>query len=65
MTNHTKTATTCDRETIARDHYEASRRRVRGRPSWGNLDPKCSYDMGMKSYAYECADKILAEKGAS
>ena len=47
-----------DIESKAREIYEASRKRVGGRPKWENLgdDP---YDQGMKQAAYSQAREDL------
>lgn len=50
------TATTVDTiEDMAREHYEAARKRVSGRPAWEDLNPNDDYDMGMREYAMEQA----------
>lgn len=49
-------------EAAAHQHYEASRRRVAGRPAWGALNPRDAYDLGMIEHAYAEGRRILAEK---
>lgn len=46
---------------IARGLYEASRKRVSGRPSWDRLNPKDAYDMGMRDTAIRAARIQLGE----
>ncbi|TLX12104.1 hypothetical protein [Rhizobium sp. MHM7A] len=38
-------------EAKAREIYEASRKRVSGRPAWERLNPSDPYDMGMRETA--------------
>jgi|DEB0MinimDraft_10_1074344.scaffolds.fasta_scaffold409886_2 hypothetical protein len=47
-------------EAAAKEFYEASRRKVSGRPPWDRLNPKDPYDMGMKQRAYDEANKALS-----
>ncbi|WP_158285732.1 hypothetical protein [Pseudohoeflea suaedae] len=49
-------------EQVARQLYEDGRKRVSGRPAWENLDPRCPYDMGMRSVAIERATRELASE---
>jgi hypothetical protein len=51
-------------EAAARDHYEAARRRVAGRPAWEHLDPNDPYDMGMRGCAIAQARANLARADA-
>ena len=44
-----------DLEPLARQLYEASRKRVSGRPAWERLNQNDPYDMGMRSMAFEKA----------
>ena len=47
-------------EAEARKYYEASRKRVGGRPPWERLNPSDAYDMGMRDHAIEQAKRALA-----
>lgn len=53
------TADTAAIEAKAREHYEASRKRVSGRPAWERLNPADPYDMGMRETAISRARKDL------
>ena len=44
----------------AESHYMTFGRRVSGRPTWANLDPNCSYDMGMRQHAIDEVTKAAA-----
>lgn len=46
-------------EAKARELYEASRKRVSGRPTWEHLDQTDPYDMGMRSHAMKEARAVL------
>lgn len=46
---------------LARSLYEASRKRVSGRPPWDRLNPKDAYDMGMRGTAIRAARIQLGE----
>jgi hypothetical protein len=59
------TADSPEHEAASRACYEASRRRVAGRPSWGKLNPACGYDRGMIEVAYAEGRRKLAEKAAA
>lgn len=48
-------------EDRAREFYEASRKRVGGRPSWELLNRNDPYDMEMRNHAITTARKALAE----
>jgi hypothetical protein len=51
-------------ETRARADYEASRKRVTGRPSWERLNPHDPYDMGVRQIALDRArGEIINEVG--
>lgn len=52
-----------NREAVAKSLYEASRKRVGGRPPWEKLDPGDAYDMGMRDFALAEADKLIAGMG--
>lgn len=56
------TADSPEHEAAAHQHYEASRRRVAGRPAWGALNPRCPYDLGMIEHAYAEARRILSAR---
>lgn len=49
-----------NREAIARHLYNDARKRVGGRPPWGDLDPDDAYDMGMRNHALSEADALIA-----
>jgi hypothetical protein len=51
-------------ETRACADYEASRKRVAGRPAWDRLNPHDPYDMGMRQIALDRArGEIINEVG--
>lgn len=47
-------------EAKARELYEASRKRVSGRPRWEKLNALDAYDMGMRDHAIRLAAQELA-----
>lgn len=53
-------ATDDAREATARNHYEAHRALVAGRPAWEDLNPGDSYDFGMMQHARSAARHLVA-----
>lgn len=49
-------------EEKARELYEASRKRVSGRPAWEKLNPNDAYDMGMRETALSQAREIYRKE---
>jgi hypothetical protein len=54
-----------DLEPLARELYEASRKRVSGRPPWERLNQNCAYDMGMQSTAFRLAAEQRTREAAA
>ncbi|MEG9500346.1 MAG: hypothetical protein MIN69_00480 [Methylorubrum extorquens] len=54
-----------EHEAASRACYEAGRRRVAGRPAWGQLNPRCGYDLGMIEVAYAEGRLALEKKAAA